>query len=149
MEVTGTVATLLDGKGRKVYWTSPDTMVFEAIKELATRDIGALLVMESGRLIGVFSERDYTRKIVLLGRTSRDTKVREVITGRLVTVPSTSNIPECMRLMIDNRIRHLPVVDEDQVIGVVSIGDLVNFIINAQRATIEQLHSYIAGGYPG
>ena len=149
MEVTGTVEALLSGKGRNVYGVSPDSTVFDAIEQLAERNIGALLVMENGRLIGVFSERDYTRKVALAGRNSRETRVREIITGRIVSVDPSTLVPECMRLMIENRVRHLPVLDGDQVVGVVSIGDLVNFIMNAQAATIEQLHSYISGGYPG
>ena len=149
MEVTGTVEALLSGKGRDVYGVSPDSTVFDAIEQLADRNIGALLVMEGGRLIGVFSERDYTRKVALAGRNSRETRVREIITGRIVSVEPSTPVPECMRLMIANRVRHLPVLDGDQVVGVVSIGDLVNFIMNAQAATIEQLHSYISGGYPG
>jgi CBS domain-containing protein len=149
MEVTGTVEALLSGKGRDVYGVSPDSTVFDAIEQLADRNIGALLVMEDGRLIGVFSERDYTRKVALAGRNSRETRVREIITGRIVSVEPSTPVPECMRLMIENRVRHLPVLDGEQVVGVVSIGDLVNFIMNAQAATIEQLHSYISGGYPG
>jgi CBS domain-containing protein len=149
MEVIGTVAAILDTKGREAYSTSPEATVYEAIQQLADRNIGALLVMQGEQLIGVFSERDYTRKVALQGRSSKETRVREVITGRIVTVTPTTPISECMRLMTENRIRHLPVVDQDKIAGVVSIGDLVNFTINAQRATIEQLHSYIAGGYPG
>lgn len=149
MEVTGTVEALLGSKGREVYGISPNNTVYEAIEQLAARNIGALLVMDHGRLIGVFSERDYTRKVALAGRNSRETKVREIITGRIVSVSPATPVPECMRLMIENRVWHLPVLEDDRVVGVVSIGDLVNFIMNAQRATIEQLHSYIAGGYPG
>jgi CBS domain-containing protein len=149
MEVIGTVAAILDSKGREAFSTSPDATVFEAIQELADRNIGALLVMQNNQLVGVFSERDYTRKVALHGRSSKETRVREVITGRVVTVSPSTPVSECMRLMTENRIRHLPVVDEERVEGVVSIGDLVNFTMNAQRATIEQLHSYIAGGYPG
>jgi CBS domain-containing protein len=149
MEVTGTVEALLSDKGRDVFGISPDKTVFEAIEQLSERNIGALLVMEEGHLIGVFSERDYTRKVALAGRNSRETRVREIITGRIVSVSPTTPVPECMRQMIENRVRHLPVLDGDQVVGVISIGDLVNFIMNAQRATIEQLHSYISGGYPG
>ena len=149
MEVTGTVEALLSGKGREVFTISPDHTVFEAIEQLAERNIGALLGMEEDRLVGVFSERDYTRKVALAGRNSRETRVREIITGRVVSISPSTPVPECMRLMIENRIRHLPVLENDRVVGVVSIGDLVNFIMNAQRATIEQLHSYISGGYPG
>lgn len=149
MEVTGTVSVILDAKGRDVFATSPDATVFEAIRQLADRNIGALLVMEEDRLLGIFSERDYTRKVALQGRSSKETRVREVITGRVVTVTPATPVSECMRLMLDNRIRHLPVMDAGRIVGVISIGDLVNFIIHAQQATIEQLHSYIAGGYPG
>ncbi len=149
MEVTGTAALILEAKGRAIYTISPEATVFEAIQELDRRNVGALLVMEGERLVGIFSERDYTRKVALQGRSSRDTRVREVITGRVVTVSSDTPVAECMRAMSAHRVRHLPVMDGDKVTGVISIGDLVNFIIGAQRATIEQLHNYIAGGYPG
>ncbi len=149
MEVPGTVAAILEAKGREVFSTSPDSTVFEAIQQLADRNVGALLVVEGDRLVGIFSERDYTRKIALQGRSSKDTPVREVITGRIVSVKSSTPVSDCMRLMIDNRVRHLPVVEEDRLKGVISIGDLVNYIIQMQQATIDQLHSYIAGGYPG
>jgi CBS domain-containing protein len=149
MEVIGTVAAILDAKGREAYCTSPDVTVFEAIQQLADRNIGALLVMQDNQLVGVFSERDYTRKVALQGRSSKETRVLDVITGRVVTVSPATPVSECMRLMTENRIRHLPVMEGQTIAGVVSIGDLVNFIMNAQRATIEQLHSYIAGGYPG
>lgn len=149
MEDIATIAEILNGKGHEVFTVSPDSTVYDAIGQLAQRNIGALLVMEGGDLIGVFSERDYTRKVALQGRHSRETLVREIITGRLVTVRPSATVPECLRLMTENRIRHLPVVDGEKVVGVVSIGDLVNWIMRAQRATIEQLHSYISGGYPG
>lgn len=149
MEDIVTIAEILNAKGREVYAVSPDSTVFEAIGQLAQRNIGALLVMEGGELVGVFSERDYTRKVALQGRHSKETQVREIITGRVVTVRPSATIPECLRLMTEHRIRHLPVLEDDRVVGMVSIGDLVNWIMRAQRATIEQLHSYIAGGYPG
>lgn len=149
MDVTGNVAAVLDGKGREVFTTSPNVTVFDAIRQLADRNIGALLVMENGKLVGVFSERDYTRKVALQGRASKDTRVSEVITNRVVSVTPATPVADCMHLMLDNRIRHLPVLEEETVVGVISIGDLVNFIINAQQATIDQLHSYIAGSYPG
>jgi CBS domain-containing protein len=123
--------------------------VFEAIHQLAENNIGALLVMEQARLLGVFSERDYTRKIALQGRNSRETLVREVITDQVISVHPRTPIPECMRLMTDHRVRHLPVLDDEQVVGVLSIGDLVNWIISEQSAAIHHLESYIAGGYPG
>lgn len=149
MEMPGTVAAILDVKGREVFTTSPDATVFEAIRDLADRNIGALLVMDGARLVGVFSERDYTRKVALHGRSSKEMRVREVITGRIIWITPTTPLPECMHLMTENRVRHLPVMENGKVTGVVSIGDLVNFIMNAQQATIDQLHNYISGGYPG
>lgn len=149
MEVTGNVAAVLESKGQEVFAISPDATVFQAIQHLAARNIGALLVIEDGDVIGVFSERDYTRKVALQGRSSKETLVREVISGRVVAVTPGTPVAECLRLMTANRIRHLPVIEGGTVVGVISIGDLVNFIMSAQRATIEQLHSYIAGGYPG
>lgn len=149
MEDIVTIAEILNAKGHEVYAVSPDSTVFEAIGQLAQRNIGALLVMEGDELVGVFSERDYTRKVALQGRHSKETQVREIITGRVVTVRPAATIPECLRLMTEHRIRHLPVLEDERVVGMVSIGDLVNWIMRAQRATIEQLHSYIAGGYPG
>jgi len=149
MENTGTVRAILEYKGRDVYSISPDRTVYEAIERLADRNVGALLVMDGDRLIGIFSERDYTRKIALQGRHSKETKVHEIITGVVVTVTMSATIPECLQLMTDHRVRHLPVLEGDQVEGVISVGDLVNWIIRSQRAQIEQLHSYISGGYPG
>jgi CBS domain-containing protein len=148
MEIVGNVEEILKRKGNAVYSVAPTATVFDAIKRLAEVNIGALLVMEEGKLLGVFSERDYTRKVALQGRDSRVTPVKDIITNRLFTVSPSTTVSECLRLMVDNRIRHLPVVQEGQVIGVVSIGDLVNWIISSQSAAIEQLQSYIAGGYP-
>lgn len=149
MEITGTVSSLLESKGRVVHAVAPDVTVFEAIRQLAEKNIGALLVMEEGRLAGLFSERDYTRKVALLGRNSRETRVREVISGQVITVTGSATVHECLRLMTERRVRHLPVLQDGQVAGVVSIGDLVNWVISAQRATINQLENYIAGGYAG
>ena len=149
MEESGTVASILNAKGHEVFTIRPEQSVYEAISRLAERNIGALLVMEGDTMVGVFSERDYTRKVALQGRSSKETLVREVITGRVFSVQKGTPVAECMELMVENRVRHLPVVEGDRVVGVVSIGDLVNWIIRAQRATIEQLHSYISGGYPG
>ena len=149
MEESGTVASILNAKGHEVFSIGPGQSVYEAIERLAERNIGALVVLEDDRMVGVFSERDYTRKVALQGRSSKETLVREVISGRVVTVEPGTPVPECMRLMTEHRVRHLPVVEGDRVVGMLSIGDLVNWIIHAQRATIQQLHSYIAGGYPG
>ncbi len=149
MEITGTADGLLQNKGRAIYAISPDATVFEAIEQLAEKNIGALLVTEGARLIGVFSERDYARKIALQGRNSRETRVREIITGQVISVQPRTSVPECLRLMTEHRVRHLPVIDNEQIVGLLSIGDLVNWIISEQRATIHHLESYIAGGYPG
>ena len=149
MEEAGTAAAILNAKGHGVFTIAPDASVYSAIERLAERNIGALVVMDGERMVGVFSERDYTRKVALHGRSSKDTLVREVITGRVHTVTPSATVPECMQIMVENRVRHLPVVEGERVVGVLSIGDLVNWIIRSQRATIEQLHSYIAGGYPG
>ena len=143
------IASLLAVKGRDVYSISPYATVFEAIGELARRNIGSLVVLDNGRLIGVFSERDYTRNVALKGRASRDTRVLDVMSERLVTVSPDETIGHCMHLMTDKRIRHLPVVEDGRVVGVISIGDLVNVIIKAQSETIQQLQGYISGNYPG
>ena len=148
MEITARVATILDHKGRAIYSVSPYATVFEAIQELADRNVGALVVLQQEHLLGIFSERDYTRNIALQGRSSKETRVMDVMSDALVTVTTETPVTECMRLMTDRRVRHLPVLDDGRVVGIISIGDLVNFIINTQRETIEHLHSYISGTYP-
>ena len=146
---TGTINEILNQKGANVWTIAPDATVFEAIKLMADKNVGALLVTERGKLIGVLSERDYTRKVALKGKSSKDLKVREIITERPVHVTPNHSVEDCMRLMTEHRVRHLPVLDADQIKGVVSIGDLVNWIISAQNATIAQMEQYISGGYPG
>ena len=147
MEVT--VDAILKQKGSKV-WTIPgDATVFEAIQLMSARNIGALIVVSRGRIEGVFTERDYTRKVALQGKSSKDTLVSEILSSKLIVAAPSSTIEDCMRLMTENRVRHLPVLDNDQLVGIVSIGDLVNWIISAQSVEILQLHSYIAGQYPG
>jgi CBS domain-containing protein len=140
------VSSLLHHKGSNVWHVSPDTTVFDAIKLMADKNIGALPVMSQGMLVGIFTERDYTRKIALMGKTSRDTRVQEVLSGKVICVAPGDSIEDCMRLMTDNRIRHLPVVAGDKLLGIISIGDLVNWIISAQNSAIEQMEQYIAGG---
>lgn len=149
MEINGTVEAVLQVKGNAVWSVSPDTTVFEAIELMAQKNVGALLVVDGDQPIGIISERDYTRRIALEGRNSRQVRVREIITGRLVSVTPDSRIDECLALMTHHRIRHLPVLQEERVVGVVSIGDLVNWIITAQKAAINQLTDYISGQYPG
>lgn len=149
MEIPGKVRDILRIKGRDVLTTTPDCSVYDAIRLMGEKDIGALIVVEDGSVAGVLSERDYSRKVVLRGRTSRDTKVGEILSRPAITVTEDETIEECMRLMTSGRLRHLPVIDENGALdGVVSIGDLVNWMISSQRETIDQLHNYISGRYP-
>ncbi len=147
MNPNSTIGEILHIKGNTVWTVSPDIMVFDAIQLMADKNIGALLVTESDKLVGIISERDYTRKVALKGKSSKQTAVREIITGQVIQVDPDTTVEECMRLMTDHRIRHLPVLADGKIIGVVSIGDLVNWIISAQHSTIQQLQTYIAG-YP-
>ena len=143
--IPSTISEILSQKGSRIWTVSPDTMVFDAIQLMADKNIGALLVTEKGKLVGVMSERDYTRKIALKGKSSKQTPVREIITGKVVSVTPTYTVEDCMRLMTEHRVRHLPVLSGDELIGIVSIGDLVNWIISAQTMTIHQLQTYITG----
>ena len=138
-----TVKQLLQGETKALCTVSPGTPVFEALKQMAEKDIGALLVVENGRLAGILSERDYARKVILHGKSSHDTPVREIMTERVVYVQPKNTVEECMALMTDKRIRHLPVLENDKLIGVLSIGDLVKETISEQQFTIKQLESYI------
>lgn len=140
-----TIGTLLHHKGSTVWTISANATVFEAIKFLAEKNIGAIPVLEGDRLIGIFSERDYTRKIALEGKSSKTTPVREIISTAVIAVTPHHTIEDAMRLMTEKRIRHLPVMDGDKMVGFVSIGDMVNWIISAQSATIDQMKSYLAG----
>jgi CBS domain-containing protein len=131
-------------------WTIPgEATVFEALQLMAGRNIGALVVLSQNGLQGIFTERDYTRKVVLHGKSSKETLVSEILSPDLIVAAPDSTIEDCMRLMTENRVRHLPVLDGMELVGLVSIGDLVNWIISAQNVEIVQLHSYIAGQYPG
>ncbi|WP_018110500.1 CBS domain-containing protein [Thermus igniterrae] len=138
-----TVRQVLLRKGGEVYAIHPEATVLEALEKLAQHDIGALLVMEGERLLGIFSERDYARKLVLLGRFSKDTRVEEVMTRELVTVGPGTELAEAMRLMTEHRVRHLPVVEGGKVVGVISIGDAVKAIITEQEVLIEELSRYV------
>jgi CBS domain-containing protein len=137
------VQQVLEGKRHKLVWIGPDATVLDALKVMADLEIGALVVLESERLVGIFSERDYARKVVLQGKTSRDTPVREVMTDRVLCVRPEQTMDECMALMTDKRVRHLPVLQSKRVIGVISIGDVVKEVISEQQTTIEQLEQYI------
>ena len=138
-----TVRHLLDRKGQALFSIEPDDPVLEAIRMMADHHVGALLVMRGNELAGIVSERDYARKVVLLGRSSAETPVWQIMTSPVVTVSRDSSVQDCMRLMTDRRIRHLPVVEGGRVVGMVSIGDLVKAVIEEQQQTIEQLESYI------
>ena len=146
MKTSVPISSLLHHKGSTVWHVSPEATVFDAIQLMADKNIGALTVMSNGHLTGIFSERDYTRKIALAGKTSKQTLVKEIISTTVLTVAPGESVEECMRLMTEHRIRHLPVVQNDEVVGIVSIGDLVNWIISAQDAAIAQMESYISGG---
>lgn len=149
MEISGTVYDILHNKSGEICTTSPDDTVYDALRQMGEKNIGALVVMDRAEVIGVLSERDYSRKVVLQGRTSRDTRVREIISSPAITVRSRESIEKCMQLMTANRIRHLPVLDDGRLVGVISMGDLVSWVMQSQRHTIEQLQGYISGDYPG
>jgi len=140
-----TVHQLLEVKGSAVVSIAPDANVFEALKVMAEREIGAILVVDGGQLVGILSERDYARKVVLKGRSSQETRVREIMTDRVICARPEHTVPECMALMTSKRIRHLPVMDGDRLAGVLSIGDLVKETISEQEMIIRQLETYIHG----
>jgi CBS domain-containing protein len=147
MTNTVQIKDILRDKGGTVWSISPEQTVFEAIKMMAEKNVGALLVTKAGKLMGIISERDYTRKVALKGRSSKDTPVGEILSTTLIRVSPDHTVAECMRLMTEHRVRHLPVVEGEKILGVVSIGDLVNWTISAQHSTIHQLETYITG-YP-
>jgi CBS domain-containing protein len=137
------VQQLLDQKPKGIFSVAPDDPVLTAIKKMADHHVGALLVMSGDRLVGIVSERDYARKVVLLGRSAHETRVEAIMTSKVITVSPKQDAHDCMRLMTDMRIRHLPVVSGDRVVGVLSIGDLVRAVIEEQERTIADLESYI------
>jgi len=139
------VKHLLDAKGRHVIAISPDSSVFEAIKIMADKSIGSLVVMEDEKLAGIVTERDYARKVIVKGRSSKSTRVAEIMTADVVTTSSAETVDKCMAVMTELRIRHLPVLEDNRVIGIISIGDLVQAIIADQKEEIEHLEHYISG----
>jgi CBS domain-containing protein len=141
----GKVRNILQGKGRNIFSVEPNTIVYQAIELMAQKNIGGLLITENGKLVGIFTERDYARKLILKGKSSKDTTIGELMTKNPFTVTLDSSIEECMELMSNRRIRHLPVLDNGELIGVISIGDVVRFIIEEQKSIIEHLEHYIAG----
>jgi len=149
MDLVGTVRSILHQKGRDVWSVPPEATVYNALEMMSDKGAGALLVIGEGKLLGVISERDYARKRILQGRMSKQTPVSEIMVSPAIVATLESTVEECMRLMTTHRIRHLPIVDHDQVVGLVSIGDLVKWIISAQEETINRLQDYITGKYPG
>jgi CBS domain-containing protein len=148
MKMSGAVGAVVKRKGSELFSVTPEQTVYEAIEIMAEKSVGALLVMSDGELAGIVSERDYARKVILKGRSSKTTVIAEIMTTPVLTVNSNELVQECMEIMTRNRIRHLPVMENQKVVGVVSIGDLVKWVISEQEETIEHLHNYISARYP-
>ena len=149
MDVSGNIGAILNQKGGEIFSVSPEATVFDAVSLLSEKNIGAVLVMNGDKLVGLLSERDYTRKVMLRGKRSRETTVAEIMSTDLKTVQPRDAVEDCLRLMTDKRVRHLPVLDGEKVIGIISIGDLVKWVISCQSAAIAHLENYIHGGYTG
>jgi len=139
------VSELLKNKGHDVWSIGPDASVYDAIKLMADKEVGALIVMEDSKLVGVISERDYARKVILKGQSSKDMQIKEIMTTRVIYTKPEQTVEECMALMTEKHIRHLPIIEGEQLVGIISIGDLVKSIIAEQRFIIEQLGKYISG----
>jgi CBS domain-containing protein len=148
MTISVPVSAVLQHKGTTLWSISPDATVFEAIKLMADKNVGAVLVLAGDELRGIITERDYTRKVALQGKTSKETRVGDILSAEITTVGPDHSVEECMKLMTEKRVRHLPVITGGKVLGIVSIGDLVNWTISAQSAAIDQMQQYISGGYP-
>ena len=149
MTLVDSVRLVLKQKGQDIWYVSPDACVYDAIEIMAEKYVGALLVVSEGNLVGVVSERDYARKVILQGKSSKQTQVKEIMTSPAIFVTPEQTVQDCMRIMTDRHIRHLPVVKDEEILGVVSIGDLVKWMISAQQQTISELHNYITSKYPG
>ena len=148
MEITTPVGSILDRKGRQLWFIEPTATVFNAISLMAEKNIGALPVMMDAQLLGMISERDYSRKVILQGRVSRETFVADIMTKNVITVHGGDSVEDCLEIMTKNHVRHLPVMDGDRLTGLVSIGDLVNWIILEQSSAIENLERFVTGAYP-
>ncbi len=150
MKITDTIETLLRSTGKnRIFSVTPDQSVYEAIEKMALEGIGAVLVCSEHKLVGILSERDYARKVILKGHASKETPVRDIMTTPVVFVTKQNTVDECMAIMTNRRFRHLPVVENDVPVGVVSIGDLVRWTISGQAQAIQELEGYITGRYPG
>ncbi|WP_411274693.1 CBS domain-containing protein [Daejeonella sp.] len=141
----GSVQSILKAKGGTTFSIAPDTIVYRALEIMVERNVSALVVMENDRLVGMFSEKDYARKVILKGKASKQTKIRDIMSENITTVGPSASIDECMQLMTNNFIRHLPVMQEGQLIGIISIGDVVKFIIDEQKFIIQNMEQYIGG----
>ena len=149
MTLVDSVRLVLKQKGQDIWYVSPDACVYDAIEIMAEKYVGALLVVSEDNLVGVVSERDYARKVILQGKSSKQTQVKEIMTTPAIFVTPQHTVEDSMRIMTDKHIRHLPVLEDGIILGVVSIGDLVKWMISAQQQTISQLHNYITSQYPG
>jgi CBS domain-containing protein len=145
LKIYDTVREILKRKGQKVWSIAPESTVYRAIEMMADKHVGAPVVMADEKMVGIISERDYARKVILKGKSSKETYVREIMTSPVVFVEPQHSVDDCMKIITENRIRHLPVLDQEKVVGIVSIGDVVNWIMSAQDHTIQQLQNYVSG----